>query len=72
MGSVDFFDFNQQGNPAVHQDPFQILPGDSFQLKCFYSNAEPGRVFGLSSQDEMCISVRTHLSFVVAALGPQL
>ena len=52
-GAVDFFDFHQQGDPAVQQEPFQILPGDSFRTRCYFeANNE---VWGLGSQDEMCI-----------------
>lgn len=55
--SIEFFDFNQQGNQAVQQIPYQIEPGDSFRTTCRY---EPGddtnTTFGLASQDEMCIA----------------
>jgi len=54
-GQVQFYDFAQQGAYAVPQEPFQILPGDSFQTTCQYK-AEDETVFGLSSSQEMCIA----------------
>jgi hypothetical protein len=53
-GVVDFFNFDQQGNQAVQQEPYQILAGDSFNTECFYRSPE-GAEFGYSSQQEMCI-----------------
>lgn len=53
-GRVDFYAFEQQGNPPVQQEPFQVLPGDSFKTVCNY-DARGGEVFGLSSQEEMCM-----------------
>lgn len=54
---AQYFDFMQQGGQAVLQEPFEIQPGDSFSVGCFYENA-PGtnRTFGLGSSNEMCIS----------------
>jgi hypothetical protein len=53
--AIDYFSFAQQGNQAVQQDPFQILPGDEFKTSCYYkSNA--GTAFGISSDEEMCIA----------------
>lgn len=53
-GVVDFFNFDQQGNQAVQQEPYQILAGDSFNTECFYRSPD-GAEFGYSSQQEMCI-----------------
>jgi hypothetical protein len=54
-GVVDFFDFHQQGNQPVQQEPFQILPGDSFNTVCYY-RGQDGEDFGFSSKNEMCIA----------------
>lgn len=55
QGTVQFWDFKQQGNLAVAQPPFDIQPGDSFRTLCDY-DANNGQVFGLGSQQEMCIA----------------
>ena len=53
LGDVQFWDFAQQA-PVV-QEPFKILPGDSFRTTCSY-NASNGEVFGRGSSAEMCIA----------------
>jgi hypothetical protein len=50
---VDVFDFDEQGGFHVPQEPFTVMPGDAFRTTCYY---EDGGVFGLSSQEEMCIA----------------
>jgi len=58
-GAVDYWDFNQQGNFGVIQEPFQILPGDGFRTTCTYSRThrqDKETVFGLASDNEMCIA----------------
>lgn len=56
-GNVDYFKFDQQGNHVIQQEPYQMLPGDSFRTVCTYdSKGKNDTVFGLSSQEEMCIS----------------
>ena len=55
VGEVQFWDFAQQGNLRVAQQPFTIQPGDSFRTQCNY-NAKNGEVFGLGSSQEMCIA----------------
>jgi hypothetical protein len=55
-GSVEYYDFDQTGNPAVQADRYEIQPGDSFTMRCYYKNEEEGRTFGLGSSNEMCIS----------------
>ena len=55
--SVEFFDYEQNGNLNVQQQPYQLQPGDAFESK-FYYNTDPaggGTKFGYSSQDEMAI-----------------
>jgi Copper type II ascorbate-dependent monooxygenase, C-terminal domain len=41
---------------AVRQQPYQILPGDSFSTTCFFSSNN-NATFGESSSNEMCNSV---------------
>lgn len=53
MGFVDVFDFDEQGGFQVPQEQFTIMPGDTFRTSCYYRD---GGVFGLSSQEEMCIA----------------
>jgi len=43
--AVDYWEFDQNGNAAVQQDPFTIQPGDDFNTTCFYNGIV--RVFGL-------------------------
>lgn len=50
---VQFYDFEQQGAYAVQQEPYEILPGDSFKTTCEYLSSDT--VFGISSQEEMCM-----------------
>jgi hypothetical protein len=52
-GVVDFYNFDQQGNQNVQQEPYQLLAGDSFNTVCYYQD---GAEFGRSSQQEMCIA----------------
>jgi hypothetical protein len=54
-GKVDFWDFDQQGDLAVVQAPFQMNPGDSFRTVCNY-NSTDNVMWGLASQEEMCIA----------------
>jgi len=53
-GVVEYWDFEQQGNLAVVQQPFELQPGDAFRTTCNY-DASNGVAFGLGSQDEMCV-----------------
>jgi len=57
-GAIDYFDFDQNGNLPLVQDPFDILPGDGFRTSCYYSNEgnSKTRIFGYGSRDEMCIA----------------
>lgn len=54
-GGVQFWDFNQQGNLAVPQEPFEILPGDAFRTTCNY-NPKNQEKWGLASSEEMCMA----------------
>lgn len=53
-GVVDFWDFDQNDNLALQQPPFEILPSDEFRTRCHFTAKD--EVWGLGSQDEMCIS----------------
>ena len=46
--AVDSWDFDQNGNNAIQQEPFQLLPGDGFCMTCYYS-ALQDTGFGKSS-----------------------
>jgi dopamine beta-monooxygenase len=54
-GVSQYYDFEQQGGYEVIQAPFQLKPGDAFNVICTY-DADPGERWGLASSDEMCIS----------------
>lgn len=49
------WEFDQQGNAVVLQQPFQIAPGDSFRTSCYYRESSSTN-FGLGSDEEMCIA----------------
>merc|ERR1719389_288920 len=53
MAVSDVYDFDQQGGHHVPQDPYLVMPGDSFRTTCYYRD---GTTFGLGSQEEMCIA----------------
>ena len=54
-GSIEVWEFDQQGNPPIVQTPFEIAAGDSFRTTCFYRDNGTTE-FGLGSQEEMCIA----------------
>jgi Copper type II ascorbate-dependent monooxygenase, C-terminal domain/Copper type II ascorbate-dependent monooxygenase, N-terminal domain len=55
--TAEFFDFAQQGAQLVQADPFTVLPGDEFRVRCYYGNPPDSTViFGDASSDEMCIA----------------
>jgi hypothetical protein len=49
-------EFVRVGVYAVRQQPYQILPGDSFSTSFFFQSEEEA-IFGPASADEMCNSV---------------
>lgn len=53
LATSEVYDFDQQGSFAVQQQPYDLMPGDSFKTTCYYRD---GVRFGLSSQEEMCIA----------------
>lgn len=50
QASVEVWEFDQNGNVPVQQEPFQILPGDSFRTNCYY-RGNKDTTFGLGSQE---------------------
>lgn len=52
--SVQFFDFNQ-GGIRIAQEPYQILPGDTFETLCHY-NGTNTLSFGFQADKEMCMA----------------
>ena len=55
QASIEVWDFDQNGNAAVQQEPYEVLPGDSFRVSCYYRGTDK-TTFGLGSRDEMCIA----------------
>ena len=51
-GSIEVWEFDQNGNYAVQQDSFQFAPGDGFQTSCYYRSDEE-TVFGNASEQEV-------------------
>jgi hypothetical protein len=52
--TVDYWEFMQNGNAIVQQNPYTVLPGDGFRTSCYYNG--DGRKFGLGSDEEMCMA----------------
>jgi dopamine beta-monooxygenase len=52
---TDYWDFEQSGLNLVRQEPYTVKRGDSFSVTCYYDSNE-NTVFGLGSQDEMCMN----------------
>jgi hypothetical protein len=42
--TIEYWDFDQNGNAAVQQDPFVIKPGDGFRTSCYF-NANEDTIF---------------------------
>lgn len=66
--TVQYYDFDQAGAQLVKQEPYKVLPGDSFDTFCNY-NGTKDLIFGSSSSQEMCLvyivyypAADTHLS----------
>ena len=53
--NVDYFDYPQQGIFSVIQDPYTLMPGDTFRTTCQYKTPREWK-FGIGSQEEMCIA----------------
>ncbi|KAL3942336.1 MAG: hypothetical protein SGARI_000303 [Bacillariaceae sp.] len=57
LGSIDVFDFDQQGSFKVQQNEYVIEAGDSFKTTCFYRAPDgTATTFGEGSQQEMCMA----------------
>ena len=65
---VNFWDFEQQGDLAVVQAPFQLNPGDSFRTVCNY-NSPNDVIWGLASEEEMCIAFLYYYPRTVSDMG---
>jgi Copper type II ascorbate-dependent monooxygenase, C-terminal domain len=53
--STEVWDFDQNGNVPMKQQPYEIYPGDAFRMSCYYRGNEASK-FGLGSRDEMCMA----------------
>ena len=53
--NVDYFDYPQQGIYSVIQEPYTLMPGDTFRTTCQYKTPREW-YFGEGSQEEMCIA----------------
>lgn len=55
---TDYYDYRAAGSVPVRQPvvPYDILPGDSFRISCYYEDLDNSVIFGRSFRDEMCIS----------------
>lgn len=55
--SADFYDYHQSGIQQGRQEgTYQLLPGDAFKSACYYESNDVFQSFGVSSQDEMCMT----------------
>ena len=52
--ALDYYDFDQNGAPAVRKDPFIMKKGDSYKTSCYYES-DKNTKFGLGSSEEMCM-----------------
>jgi hypothetical protein len=69
-GNVEYWEFTQNGNAAVQQEPFTVKPGDSFRTTCYFEDADGSRSFGLASSQEMCMGFLYYYPRKVIDLGP--
>lgn len=53
--STEVWDFDQNGNVPVKQQPYEVYPGDGFRMSCYF-RGEEDTVFGLGSREEMCMA----------------
>jgi Copper type II ascorbate-dependent monooxygenase, N-terminal domain/DOMON domain/Copper type II ascorbate-dependent monooxygenase, C-terminal domain len=56
VGRVENWEFEQNGNIAVQQEPFVVNPGDGFHTTCYYEDPEGTRRWGIGSAEEMCMA----------------
>jgi len=55
---VDYFDFSYSGSHVFKQPDYEVFPGDSFQVSCYYDVApSPNTTFGVGSENEMCVII---------------
>jgi hypothetical protein len=65
---VEHWDFHQNGNVAVQQEPYAVKPGDSFKTACYYDDNR-GATFGIASAEEMCMSFHYYYPRVTIDAG---
>ena len=53
--AIDYWEFDQNGNAAIQEDPFIVKPGDGFKTTCYF-NGNDDRTFGMASSEEMCMT----------------
>lgn len=68
---VDYYDYRAAGAVAVRQPivPYEISPGDSFDIRCFFEDPTNTIIFGKSFRDEMCISFIWYYPEIRSFLG---
>ena len=55
-GTVDYFDFDQQGNQIIQTSPYTLKKGDAIRTVCNYDTAShKNATFGKAAENEMCI-----------------
>jgi hypothetical protein len=71
-GSIDVWDFEQNGAGTVLQQPFTIQPGDGFKTSCYYRNTidtNDSNVTNASNNDEPSSSVSVSSVFQSPVFG---
>lgn len=68
---VDYYDYRAAGAVPVRQPvvPYEVTPGDSFSVSCFYEDPNNTTIYGKSFRDEMCISFMWYYPEVRSFLG---
>ena len=52
--ATNYWDFQQNGIPAIRQLPYKLKKGDIFRVTCYYESYTDTN-YGLESSDEMCL-----------------
>jgi len=68
---VDYYDYRAAGAVPVRQPivPYEVVPGDSFSVSCFYEDPYNTTMYGKSFRDEMCISFLWYYPEIRTFLG---
>ena len=66
--SLSFYDLFCvfKGSFSVPQEPYTVLPGDSFRTTCYYQD---GTAWGMGSADEMCITFMMYYPVKKLSMG---